>query len=172
VLVKAGSEVDQGRDLNATTFGGMRCRLVLLDRDQGWVQLLPPVNLDQLKSRDADFRYSRVVMRAHHKGTTFSNLSWKDRGTQLVDGEGAKVPKQAIIRLVIDKASIMAKLPEAEEPPAKRRAVEAEREDTEAEPDVEMSEKSAEEPDMEMTEKPEDEDVESTAASSGAELWE
>ena len=100
VLVKAGSEVDQGRDLNATiTVGGMRCRLVLLDRAQAWVQLLPPVNLDQLKARDADFRYSLVVMRAQHKGTTFSNLRWKDRGTQLVDGEDAKVPKQAIIRL-------------------------------------------------------------------------
>ena len=172
VLVKAGSEVDQGRDLNATiTVGGMRCRLVLLDRAQAWVQLLPPVNLDQLKARDADFRYSGVVMRAHHKGTTFSNLRWKDRGTQLVDGEDAKVPKQAIIRLILNKANIMAKLPRAEERPAKRRAVEAEPEDTEGEPDVEMSDKSAEEPDVEM--KPADEDLESTAASSsGVELWE
>ena len=172
VLVKAGSEVDQGRDLNATiTVGGMRCRLVLLDRAQAWVQLLPPANLDQLKARDADFRYSGVVMRAHHKGTTFSNLRWKDRGTQLVDGEDAKVPKQAIIRLILDKANIMAKLPRAEERPAKRRAVEAEPEDTEGEPDVEMSDKSAEEPDVEM--KPADEDLESTAASSsGVELWE
>ena len=41
------------------------------------------------------------------------------------------------------------------------------------EPDVEMSEKSAEELDAEMTEKPTDEDLESTAASSGGvELWE
>ena len=131
VLVKANSERQmeplQGRDLGAQICCcGLSCRLVLVDKDYGLLQLVAPVDLAQLKAATAKFGLNGIELLAVHKKEVHRGLLWKERGApQLVFQDGEKVPKQAVLRLKVSRVGekIARQLPLAEEPPAKRPAL-------------------------------------------------
>ena len=136
VLFKADAldrlEEFRERDLEAyVVVLGFKARLVMVTRQHAVVQLMPPLDLSNLKAHSNAIASNGVRLQGFHGGVVHDRLVWK--AAALLGEDGKRLPKQAILRFLIPNPTrLVEKLPVAEIRPAKRRAVALETMEAEA----------------------------------------
>ena len=160
VLFKADAldrlEEFRERDLEAyVVVLGFKARLVMVTRQHAVVQLMPPLDLSNLKAHSNAIASNGVRLQGFHGGVVHDRLVWK--AAALLGEDGKRLPKQAILRFLIPNPTrLVEKLPVAEIRPAKRRAVALETMEAHWETEKERVEPTEPEPikESEPTEEP------------------